>query len=219
MSVRSSFLPDNIAEYIERVSVREHPAMRELREVTEHHPHAGMLSGADQVQLLQMVVAMLDARRTIEVGVFTGYTTLAVALALPPDGKVIACDVSDEFTSIGRPYWQKAGVAGKIDLRLAPAVQTLDALIAHSSGGFDFAYIDADKSNYDAYYERVLKLLRQGGIIAIDNVLWGGDVAGDAKDDPDTAALRALNLKIGGDNRVQSVLLSIGDGLTLARKR
>lgn len=220
MSNRSQFLPDNIEQYIARVSVREHPAMRELREVTASHPQAGMQTGADQVQFMQLLVKTIAAKRCIEVGVYTGYSALGVALALPDDGTIVACDISDEFTSIGRPFWQKAGVAQKIDLRLAPATQTLDGLIANGqSGTYDFAYIDADKSNYDAYYERVLTLLSAGGLIGIDNVLWHGDVVDMSVTDPDTSALRSLNEKIGRDERVDAILLSIGDGFNLVRKR
>jgi len=166
-----------------------------------------------------MLVKLIGARQTLEIGVFTGYSALATALALPPDGRIIACDVNAEFTDIGRRHWEKAGVADKIDLRLAPATDTLDALIAEGrSGSFDFAFIDADKTNYDNYYERCLQLLRVGGLIAIDNVLWDGEVARPAQD-ADTAALQALNIKLHVDERVDLSLLSIADGVTLARKR
>ena len=171
---------------------------------------------------MALLVKLIGARRTIEVGVFTGYSALAVALALPDDGHVLACDVSDEFTRVGKPYWKRAGVADKIDLVLEPALTTLDArLAAGEAGRYDFAFIDADKSNYDGYYERCLRLLRAGGLIAIDNTLWSGRVAEpvDPKKDADTAALQALNLKLRDDSRVDISLLPIGDGLTLARKR
>jgi predicted O-methyltransferase YrrM len=176
----------------------------------------------EQGALLQMLVKLTGARRTIEIGVFTGYSALAVALALPADGRILACDVSDEYTRVGRPYWERAGVAPKIELVLGPALQTLDARVAAGEGGhYDFAFIDADKANYDGYYERCLKLLRTGGLIAFDNVLWSGRVAQpvDAAADPDTAALQALNTKLQRDERVDLALLPIGDGLTLARKR
>ncbi|HET7814804.1 MAG TPA: class I SAM-dependent methyltransferase [Candidatus Baltobacteraceae bacterium] len=220
MSNRSSFLPDHINEYVLRTTLREDPILRELRDVTDKHPRAGMLSGADQVQFLQLLVRLIGAKRCIEVGVFTGYTSLAIAMAMPDEGRIVSCDISDEFTSIGKPFWKRAGVESKIDLRLAPATETLDALIANGeSGTYDFAYIDADKSGYDAYYERLLQLLRPNGLIGIDNVLWSGEVAEESNHDEDTAALRALNLKIGKDERVDEVLLTIGDGLTIVRKR
>ena len=166
------------------------------------------------------LVRMIGARKTLEVGTFTGYSALVVAMGLPDDGKIIACDVSEEWTSIGRRYWQEAGVAHKIDLRLQPAVATLDELIAAGeSGSFDLAFIDADKANYDAYYERCMTLVRTGGVLAIDNVLWHGAVVDDARQDEDTVSIRALNLKVHGDPRVDMNLLPIGDGLTLAVKR
>jgi caffeoyl-CoA O-methyltransferase len=168
---------------------------------------------------MALLVRLIGARRAIEIGVFTGYSALAVALALPDDGRLLACDISDEYTRVGRPFWQQAGVARKIDLRLAPALATLDAQLAEgAAGGFDFAFIDADKSGYDAYYERCLLLLRPGGLIAIDNTLWSGAVARPAQD-ADTEALQRLNAKLHLDQRIDLSLLPIGDGLTLARKR
>ena len=156
----------------------------------------------------------------MEVGTFTGYSALAVALALPEDGRLVACDVSEEWTAIGRRYWEEAGVAHKIDLRLAPALETLDRLLAEGHAGtFDFVFIDADKEGYDAYYERALVLLRTGGLIALDNTLWEGKVLDAAVTDPDTEAIRALNTKLTGDERVTLSLVPVGDGLTLARKR
>jgi predicted O-methyltransferase YrrM len=164
-------------------------------------------------------VKLIGARRTIEIGVFTGYSSLAIALALPDDGHILACDISDEYTQIARKHWQRAGVAHKITLVLAPALQTLDGkLAAGEAGKFDFVFIDADKTGYDGYYERCLKLLRSGGLIAVDNVLWGGDVARESKD-ADTKALQAFNDKLHGDERIDVAMLPIGDGLTLARKR
>lgn len=220
MSTRSFYLPDSIDRYIIDTSLRDLPVLRDLREETARMPHAGMQTGADQVQFLQLLVRLIGARRCIEVGVFTGYSSLGVALALPEDGRIVACDVSEEYTSVARRYWQRAGVAGKIDLRLAPAAGTLDGLIgAGESGRYDFAYIDADKSQYDAYYERCLTLLRANGLIAIDNVLWSGSVADPQVLDEDTAALRELNRKIGRDERVDASLLPIGDGLMVVRKR
>jgi len=223
MSRRTLNLDDRLYQYVLDTSLREHSALAELRAATSAHPRANMQISPEQGQLLALLVKLIGARRTIEVGVFTGYSALAVALALPADGHVLACDVSDEFTRIGRPFWQRAGVADKIDLVLEPAVHTLDArLAANEAGRYDFAFIDADKSNYDAYYERCLRLVRAGGLIAIDNTLWSGRVAepvGDAAPDADTAALQALNLKLRDDSRVDISLLPIGDGLTLARKR
>lgn len=222
MSRRTLNLDDRLYQYVLDTSLREHAALAELRAATSDHPHARMQISPEQGQLLALLVKLIGARRTIEIGVFTGYSSLAVALALPADGSVLACDVSDEYTRVGRPYWQRAGVANKINLILEPALTTLDArLAAGEAGHYDFAFIDADKTNYDGYYERCLRLLRTGGLIAIDNTLWSGKVADriDASKDPDTAALQALNLKLRDDSRVDMSLLPIGDGLTLARKR
>jgi predicted O-methyltransferase YrrM len=200
-------------------SVREHPAQAALREATRNHPHAGMQISPDQGQLMALLVRLLGARRTIEIGVFTGYSALCVALALPEDGRVLACDINDEYVGVGRPHWQAAGVAHKIDVVLGPALETLDArLAAGEAGEYDFAFIDADKTGYDAYYERCLQLLRAGGLVAIDNVLWSGAVAQPARD-TDTAALQALNDKLHADARVDLAMVAISDGITLARKR
>jgi predicted O-methyltransferase YrrM len=169
---------------------------------------------------MALLVKLLDARRTLEIGVFTGYSALAVALALPDDGKVVACDVSEEWTAVGRRHWEKAGVAGKIDLRLGRAVTTLDELVAEGGGGsFDFAFIDADKQGYAAYYERCLVLLRRGGLIAVDNTLWSGAVIDPKDTSADTVALRAFNEALAGDSRIDLAMLTVGDGLTLAMKR
>ena len=221
MSRRTLVLNDRLYDYVLDVSLREHPELAALREATRTHPRAGMQISPEQGQLMALLVRLADARRTIEIGVFTGYSALAVALALPADGHVLACDISEEFTAIGRPYWERAGVAKKIELVIAPAVQTLDArLAAGAAGSYDFAFIDADKAGYAAYYERCLALLRTGGLIAIDNVLWSGRVAEPAAaGDADTAALQALNRQLHGDERVDLSLLPVGDGLTLARKR
>jgi predicted O-methyltransferase YrrM len=221
MSRRTLTLDDRLHDYV-LAHNREHPELAKLREATASHPRAGMQISPEQGALLQMLVKLTGARRTIEIGVFTGYSALAVALALPPDGRILACDISDEFTRVGRPYWERAGVAGKIDLVLEPALHTLDARLATGEAGrYDFAFIDADKASYDGYYERCLNLLRVGGLIAIDNVLWSGRVAQtvDASADPDTAALQWLNAKLQRDERIDLALLPIGDGLTLARKR
>ena len=219
MSSRTLAIDDRIYRYLVDHSIREHPAQAGLREATRSHPHAGMQIGPDQGQFMAMLVKLMGARRTIEIGTFTGYSALAVALALPEDGRVLACDISDEFTRIGRPFWREAGVEHKIDLVLAPAVQTLDArLAAGEDSAYDFAFIDADKVSYDAYYERCLKLVRIGGLVAFDNTLWGGEVAKTASS-PDTAALQALNDKLHRDERIDVSMLTIGDGLTLARRR
>jgi len=214
-------LDAHLMDYLVAHGAREHPAQVRLRNATRDHPHAGMQIGADQGALLALLVRLIGARRTIEVGVFTGYSALTVALALPDDGRVLACDVSDAYTRIGRPFWREAGVEHKIELVLAPALETLDARLAQGEAGrYDFAFIDADKSSYDAYVERCLDLLRPGGLMAIDNVLWGGSVARPADaTDADTRALQALNDKLARDERVDIAMLPIGDGVTLARKR
>ncbi len=209
-----------LAEYIRGVSLREPDVLRRLREETANHPMVSMQISPEQGQFMALLIHMLGARRTIEVGVFTGYSSLAVALALPDEGRIVACDISDEWTSIARRYWREAGVDRKIDLRLRPATQTLDDLIAlGQAGGFDFAFIDADKANYDNYYERCLTLIRPGGLIAVDNVLWSGKVVDPAVDDADTRAIRAFNEKLKNDARVWLSLLPIRDGLTLASKK
>jgi len=220
LSRRTLTIDDRLHDYV-LMHNREHPELAKLREATASHPRAAMQISPEQGALLQMLVKLLGARRTIEIGVFTGYSALATALALPDDGGILACDISDEYTQVGRPYWERAGVAGKIELVLQPAIQTLDQHLAVGEGArYDFAFIDADKSSYDAYYERCLALLRPGGLIAIDNVLWSGRVAQPADAaDADTAALQALNAKLLRDDRVDLALLPIGDGLTLARKR
>jgi predicted O-methyltransferase YrrM len=219
MSNRSLSLDDTLYDYLLAHSLREHPEQIALREATHSHPRAGMQISPEQGQFMALLVKLLGARRTLEIGVFTGYSALSVALALPADGRILACDISEEYTRIGRRYWERAGVAHKIELRLAPALQTLDAeLAAGASGCYDFAFIDADKTGYADYYEHCLQLLRQGGLIAIDNVLWSGAVAQPARDD-DTRALQALNERLHGDERVDLSVLPVGDGLTLARKR
>jgi caffeoyl-CoA O-methyltransferase len=221
MSRKTLTLDDTLAEYVVTHGVREHPQLAALRAATASLPQANMQISAEQGALMQMLVRLLGARRTIEIGVFTGYSALAVALALPDDGRILACDVSEEYTRIARPYWQRAGVDGKIELVLAPAVETLDARLASGEAGrYDFAFIDADKANYSAYYERCLRLIRAGGLIAIDNVLWSGRVARPAAaDDADTRALQQLNRALAGDERIDLALVPVSDGLTLARKR
>jgi caffeoyl-CoA O-methyltransferase len=202
-----------LSGYLREVSLRDHPLLARLRAATASHPRAVMQITPEQGQFMQLLLRLTGARRTIEIGVFTGYSALITALALPADGQVVACDISDEWTSLGRPYWQEAGIAHKIDLRLAPALETLNTL----TGPFDFAFIDADKVNYDAYYERCLQLVRPGGLILIDNTLWHGDVINPAKQDADTLAIRALNKKLQADPRIDLSLLPLGDGLTVCR--
>jgi len=220
MSKKYLALTDSIYDYLQAVSVREPEVLKRLREETASMPNSTMQISPDQGQFMALLVQLINASKTLEIGVFTGYSSLSVALALPPDGKVIACDVSDEYTQVARRYWTEAGVADKVSLRLAPALETLDGLINDGQvGTFDFAFIDADKGNYDGYYERALKLVRKGGLIAIDNVLWGGKVADDNAQDADTVAIRALNEKLLDDQRVSLSLLPIADGLTLALKR
>lgn len=219
---RTSLSPtDKLQAYIRDVSLREPEILTRLREETAKRPHAAMQISPEQGQFMALLVETIGARRCLEVGVFTGYSSLVVALALPQDGRLIACDVSEDYTSVARRYWAEAGVAHKIDLRIAPAVETLDRLLeGGQAGSFDFAFIDADKPNYDNYYERALKLLRPGGLVAIDNVLWGGSVIKPEKDkDANTLAIRALNRKLKDDSRVTISLLTIGDGLTVLRKR
>ncbi len=213
-------IDDRLHDYILAHSLREPEVLRRLREETAGLPGADMQIGPEQGQFMALLVELIGARRTLEIGTFTGYSALAVALALPADGQVVACDVSEEFTDVARRYWAEAGVADKIELHLAPALETLDRLLAEDqAGSFDFAFIDADKANYGAYYERALTLLRPGGLIAVDNVLWNGKVVEASPDDSDTRAIQALNAKLKDDSRVTISLLPLGDGLTLARKR
>jgi O-methyltransferase len=211
---------DTLYRYILDHSLREPAVLAELRAETAQLPMAGMQIGPEQGQLMGLMARLTGARRCIEVGVFTGYSSLAVALALPPDGRIVACDVSEEWTAIARRYWKKAGVEARIDLRLAPAVETLDGLIAAGEAGrYDMAFIDADKGGYLAYYERCLALLRTGGLIMVDNTLWSGDVADPGNTKPDTVSLRAFNEALHRDERIDLALLPIGDGVTFARKR
>jgi len=208
-------LPAKLFQYVIAHGTRETAAQRRLRQVTHRIPMGGMQIGPDQAALMQMLVRLLGAKRCIEIGTFTGYSALAVALALPPNGRIVCCDVSEEWTSIGKRFWKQAGVLRKIDLRLAPALRTLQTL----RGKFDFAFIDADKTNYQAYFEACLKLLRRGGLIAIDNTLWYGRVLDARNKDEDTRAIRAFNRGLAKDRRVDISLVPIGDGVTLARKR
>jgi predicted O-methyltransferase YrrM len=220
MSNRSLTLTDSLYEYLLDVSLREPPLLLALREETAAMPNRSMQISPEQGQLMALLVRLLGARRCIEVGVFTGYSSLAVALALPDDGSILACDVSEDYTSVARRYWSQAGVAQKIRLVLGPALETLDRrLEAGEAGSYDFAFIDADKTNYLGYYERCLRLLRPGGLMAIDNTLWSGRVADKENAQPDTVALRHFNVVLHEDERVDLSLVPIGDGLTLARKR
>ncbi len=215
-----TFLPEPLERYLFDVLSPRTDVQERLRKETQAHPRASMQIGPDQGLLLGLLVRLLDARRVVEVGTFTGYSALAMAMALPAGGRIVCCDISEEYTSIARRYWREAGVEARIDLRLGPALETLDRLLADEGpGSQDLAFIDADKSRYDAYYEACLQLVRRGGLIAIDNVLWSGRVADPAVNDADTAALRALNLEVRDDPRVDAVVLSVGDGLTLARRK
>ena len=215
-----SLLPEVVEQYVTGIIAKETPVQQRLRAETAALPEARMQIGADQGALLALLARLIGARRALEIGTFTGYSALAVAAALPADGKLIACDVHEEWAAIARRYWAEAGLAGRIELRLGDARFTLAALL-HVLGeaSFDFAFIDADKPSYDAYYEACLRLVRPGGVIAIDNVLWHGAVADPANREADTLALRALNLKIRDDPRVDACLLSVGDGVMLVRPR
>jgi predicted O-methyltransferase YrrM len=217
---RTISLTDELHAYLVEVSVREPDVLRRLRAETAELEHSSMQIGPEQGRLMALLLELIGARNVLEIGTFTGYSALVMALALPEDGRIVACDVSEEWTAVARRYWDEAGVAHKIDLRLAPALETLDALCAEGTAGtFDFVFIDADKGGYDAYYEKSLELVRPGGLIAIDNVLWSGRVADPTDTDEDTLALRALNAKLKDDQRVSLSLIPIGDGLTLAMKR
>jgi predicted O-methyltransferase YrrM len=211
---------DPIEQYVESFGFRETPARQRLRAETAQLPQAGMQIGADQGALIALLIRLLGARRALEVGTFTGYSAMAVAEALPADGRLITCDISEEWTAIARRYWRQAGLDRKIELRLGDARGTLAALRRESGdGSFDFAFIDADKSGYDYYYEACLHLVRPGGLILIDNVLWSGKVADPGVNDPDTVAIRELNAKIATDPRVEACLLTVGDGVMLVRRR
>ena len=209
----------SLRQYVWQYGLREHPALKELRTETEKLPSSMMQICPEQGALMGNLIRLIAAKKTIEVGTYTGYSAMAVALALPDDGEVVACDVSEEWTSVAKKAWEKAGIANKIDLQLAPASNTLDALLAEGKeGSFDFAFIDADKTNYQIYYEQCLKLIRQRGIIVIDNVLWGGAVTDSNRNDADTEAIRELNQFIATDERVSISMIPVGDGLTVAVK-
>lgn len=220
MSRASIGLPESLYPYFLSVGTRPSDIRLRLRDATDALPNSGMQISIEQGELMDLLIRITGATKCLEIGTFTGYSALVTAEALPENGQLICCDVSEEYTAIGKPFWAEAGVAHKIDLRIAPAVETLDALLADGHAGtFDFLFIDADKNNYDHYYERGLKLLKTGGLIGIDNTLWSGKVADASVSDPDTDALRALNAKIHADERVQVAMVPIGDGLTLCRKK
>ena len=220
MSRNNLRIDDALEAYLAVLLPEEPPVLARLRQETSRLEAAAMQIGRDQGRFMTLVLCCLGARRTIEVGVFTGYSTLITALALPNTGRIVACDISRQWTEIALRYWREAGVADKIDLRIGPAADTLDAMLAGGNGeSYDFAFIDADKTGYDGYYESCLALLRPGGVIAIDNALWGGSVANSAKNSEDTQAIRALNEKVSRDPRVEAYLAPVGDGLHLAWKR
>ena len=220
MSRIQTALHEDFAGYIRSVTMRETELLRRLREETATLPQARMQISPEFGQLMRLLLHAIGARNTIEIGVFTGYSSLCAAMALPDGGKVIACDVSEAWTSIARRYWREAGVESKIDLHLRPALDTLDELLAQGrENSFDFAFIDADKGNYANYYERVLKLMRPGGLMAIDNVLWHGQILNPDDHEPDTLAIRAFNTALHQDERIELSLLPVGDGVTLALKR
>jgi predicted O-methyltransferase YrrM len=220
MSNRTLSLDDRLYDYLLRHSLREPESLARLRAETAAHPKVNMQIAPEQGQFMQMLIRLMGARRAIEIGVFTGYSSLAVVLAMPADGRLLACDISEEYTAIARRHWQAAGVADRIELVIAPAKQTLDAhLAAGEAGQYDFAFIDADKTGYLTYYERLIQLLRPGGLIVVDNTLWSGEVANPANRDPDTVALREFNDVLLADPRIDLSLLPLGDGLTLARRR
>ncbi|MEG4085337.1 class I SAM-dependent methyltransferase [Microcoleus sp. POL10_C6] len=213
-------LEPQLYDYLLSISLREPDILASLREETAKHPMAQMQIAPEQGQFMELMVQLMGATKTLEIGVFTGYSSLCVALALPSNGQIIACDVSEEYTAIARRYWEAAGVANKISLQLGPAINTLDKLIAEGQAGtFDFAFIDADKENYEAYFERSLQLVRNGGLIVIDNVLWSGRVADPQVQDESTLAIRTFNDKLRNDPRVTLSVVPIADGLTLALKR
>lgn len=220
MSRYEGLIDPEIINYILKNTVHEPDILKRLREETASHPKVNFQIPPEQGQFLRLLIRMTQAKRALEIGVFTGYSSTSIALALPPDGKLIACDVSEEYTSVAKRYWAEAGVSGKIDLRIGPAKDTLAGLIASGeSGRFDFAFIDADKTGYRGYYEQCLTLLRSGGVIALDNMIFSRRALAPPSDDPDSLAIAEMNPFIGSDNRVDAILLPFADGLTLAVKR
>ncbi|HUD97510.1 MAG TPA: class I SAM-dependent methyltransferase [Woeseiaceae bacterium] len=220
MSNRTINLDDHLHRYLLSVSLREPDVLRRLREETARMPEHNLQIAPEQGQFMAMLVQLSGARRALEIGTFTGYSSLVMALAMPNGGRIVCCDTNEQYTDVARRYWEEAGVAAKIDLRIAPALETLDKLIDDpDERQFDFAFIDADKANNDNYYERCLKLVKPGGLISFDNALWDGKVADQSERDEDTVALRALNRKLHTDDRIDLSLVPIGDGLTLCRKR
>ena len=220
MTRRTIDLTDALYDYLLSVSLREPEVLRRLREETAGHPKAQMQISPEQGQLMALLIRLIDARRTLELGVFTGYSALSTALALPPDGQVVACEIDEEYAAVARGWWEEAGVDLKIDLRLGPALETLDALLARGEAdAFDFAFVDADKESYLDYYERCLELVRPGGLILFDNTLWGGAVVDPAATDEATESLRAFNLHLHRDERIDLSLLPVSDGLTVTRRR
>ncbi len=219
MSNKMIKISEKLYDYILSVSLREPDVLRRLREETAQDPYSFMQISPDQCQFMALLIHLTGAARTIELGVYTGYSSLCVALALPPGGKIIACDNNEQWTSVASRYWAEAGVTDKVDLRLGPAMETLDGLLAEGlAGSFHFVFIDADKENYDGYYERSLELLQPGGLIAVDNVLWSGRVMDPRETDRDTAAIKAFNAKLLSDDRILVSMVPIADGLTLALK-
>ena len=219
MSTDTIILDKKLREYLLNVSVKESEILRELREETAQMEFSQMQISPEQGTFMAFLVESIQAKRTLEIGVFTGYSALVVAMALPEDGTVTACDISEEWATIGRKYWKRAGIEDKIDFRIGPALETLDTLLSKGKHGtYDFAFIDADKVEYQGYFDKSIELLRVGGIIAVDNVLWGGSVIDDSVQNLSTIAIREFNRKLKTDPRVSISMLPIGDGLTLARK-
>jgi predicted O-methyltransferase YrrM len=220
MSNTSIGVPEDLHEYLVAHGVREPDILRRLREETAALPQHDMQIAPEQGAFMALLVEILDARRCIELGTFTGYSSLVVTLAMPSDGQMVCCDVSEEWTSVARRYWAEAGVGDRVDLRLGPALETLDELLAGGAAGtFDFAFVDASKREYPDYHERIVRLLRQGGVVAYDNVFWAGDILDESKTDPDTLGVRRLNDRLAQDERVTISMIPVADGLTLARKR
>jgi predicted O-methyltransferase YrrM len=220
MTNKTIGISDELAKYVVEVGAREPDVLARLRAETAAMPNHRMQIAPEQGAFLALLVQLVGARRCLEVGTFTGYSSTAVALALPKDGRLLCCDVSEEWTSVARRYWDEAGVADKVELRVAPAAETLDQLLAAGEEStYDFAFVDADKAGYDGYYERLLRLVRPGGLIALDNTLWGGRVLEPDAEDEDTRAIQTLNAKLAGDERVSLSMVPMADGVTLALRR